>query len=60
MYIIHHGNMGCQAGGTKLDIFLTKDQHTQSKLLNFENWGVKKGKNFTFKVNFLCESSNDP
>ena len=27
-----------QAGGTKLERFLPKDQHTQRKLLNFENW----------------------
>ena len=25
-------------GGTKLERFLTKNQHTQSKLLSFENW----------------------
>ena len=32
-----------QAGGTKLERFLPKNQHTQRKLLNFENWGgVKK------------------
>ena len=24
--------------GTKLEIFLSKNQHTQRKLLNFENW----------------------
>ena len=24
--------------GTKLEIFLHKNQHTQRKLLNFENW----------------------
>jgi hypothetical protein len=24
--------------GTKLEIFLPKNQHTQRKLLNFENW----------------------
>ena len=32
---------GCgalQIGDTKLDIFLPKNQHTQRKLLNFENW----------------------
>ena len=23
---------------TKLEIFLTKNEHTQRKLLNFENW----------------------
>ena len=27
-----------QAGGTKLQRFLHKNQHTQSKLLNFEFW----------------------
>jgi hypothetical protein len=25
-------------GGTKLEIFLPKNQHIQRKLLNFENW----------------------
>ena len=25
-------------GGIKLEIFLPKNQHTQRKLLNFENW----------------------
>ena len=25
-------------GGTKLDSFLPKNQHTQRKLLNFEDW----------------------
>ena len=25
-------------GRTKLEIFLPKNQHTQRKLLNFENW----------------------
>ena len=27
-----------QRRGTKLDRFLPKNQHTQRKLLNFENW----------------------
>ena len=27
-----------QRGGTKLEIFLPKNQHTQRKLFNFENW----------------------
>ena len=27
-----------QAGGTELKRFLSKNQHTQRKLLNFENW----------------------
>ena len=26
------------SGGAKLERFLPKNQHTQSKLLNFENW----------------------
>ena len=29
---------GFQTGGTKLERFLPKNQHTQRKLLNFENW----------------------
>ena len=27
-----------QTGGTKLEIFLPKNQHTQRKFLNFENY----------------------
>ena len=27
-----------QEGGTKLERFLPKNQHTQTKLLYFENW----------------------
>ena len=37
----HYGNTGCgvfKTGGTKLERFLPKNQHTQRKLLNFENW----------------------
>ena len=33
--------MGCgvfKTGGTELERFLPKNQHTQRKLLNFENW----------------------
>ena len=45
-------------GGTKLERFLSKNQHTQRKLLNFENWcSVKKCKNFTSKINFLCQKT---
>ena len=29
--------MSFQAAGTRLEIFLPKNQHTQMKLLNFEN-----------------------
>ena len=38
---IDYGNTGCgvfNLGGTKLERFLPKNQHTQRKLLNFENW----------------------
>ena len=31
-----YGLWSFQAGGTKLERFLPKNQHTQSKLLNFE------------------------
>ena len=41
------------SGGTKFERFLPKNQHTQLKLLNFENWcnggGVKKCLNFQRK-----------
>ncbi len=38
----HYGNTGCGVfkrglGGTKLERFLPKNQHTEKKLLNFEN-----------------------
>ena len=34
-----YGNMGCfQTGGRKIRKGLPKNQHTQSKLLYFENW----------------------
>ena len=44
---MRYGSTGCRVfklenslavGGIKLEIFLPKDQHTQRKLLNFENW----------------------
>ena len=38
---VHYGNTGCGVflrGGTKLERFLHKNQHTQRKLLNFEEW----------------------
>ena len=43
---LQYGNTGCgvfKQGGVgwgviKLERFLLKNQHTQSKLLNFENW----------------------
>ena len=33
-----YGLWSFQAGGTKLERFLHKNQHTQRKLLNFEFW----------------------
>jgi hypothetical protein len=33
-----YGLWSFQTGGTKLERFLHKNQHTQRKLLNFENW----------------------
>ena len=51
------------SGGTKLERILPKNQHTQRKLLNFDNWvngvGVKKCQNMTFKVNFLCQKLSE-
>ena len=38
---MHYGNTGSgvfKRGGTKLDRFLPKNQHTHRKLLSFENW----------------------
>ena len=37
-YIQQYGLSSFQAGGTKLERVLPKNQHTQRKLLNFENW----------------------
>ena len=33
-----YGLWSFQTGGTKLERFLPKNQHTQRKLSNFENW----------------------
>ena len=33
-----YGLLSFQTGYTKLERFLHKNQHTQRKLLNFENW----------------------
>ena len=46
----HYGNTGC--GGIKLERFLPKNQHTQSKLLNFENWVMRSGQ----KLGIILES----
>ena len=54
-----------QTRGTTLKRFLPKNQHSQRKLLNFENWvngqvskSAKKCQNLTFKINFLCQKSS--
>ena len=42
-------------GGTKLERFLLQNQHTQRKLLNFENWvngEVSKMPKFDFQSQF--------
>ena len=43
--------------------FLPKNQHTQRKLFNFENWVngevSNSAKNLTFKVNFLCQKLSE-
>jgi hypothetical protein len=36
--VLQYGLWSFQAGGTKLDRFLPKNQQTQRKLLNLENW----------------------
>ena len=36
--IVIYRLLSFQAGGKKLERFLPKNQHTQRKLLNFENW----------------------
>ena len=43
-------------GGTKLERFLPKNQHTQRKLLNFENWvngRCQKVPKFDFQSQFF-------
>ena len=37
---LHYGNTSCRVfkGDIKLERFLTENQHTQRKLLNFKNW----------------------
>ena len=64
-----YGNTGCgifKRGGTKLERFLPKNQHTQRILLNFENWfngevskSAKSPNLPTFKVNFLYQKLSE-
>ena len=47
-----------QMEGTKLEIFLPKNQHTQRKLLNFENWvdgKVSKSANSQFSMSKIIQ-----
>ena len=41
-----------QTGGTKLERFLPKNQHTQRKFLNFENWPQLLAKT-VFKIDYF-------
>jgi hypothetical protein len=46
-----YGLWSFQAGGTKLERFLQKNQHTERKLLNFELMAITKiGHHFSIKV----------
>ena len=36
--ICQYGLWSFQTGGTKLERFLPKNEHTKKELLNFENW----------------------
>ena len=42
-----------QTGGTKLERFLHKNQHTQRKFLNFENWTYEEPQYSLQKLEFL-------
>ena len=42
-----------QTGGTKLERFLPKNQHTQRKSLNFENWINRGFRSFQKKIRVL-------
>ena len=54
-----HGDTGCRVfkEGTKLERLLPKNQHTQRKLLNFENWTNGKPQQLAkirgFKVDYF-------
>ena len=61
-----NGLWSFQTGGTKLERFLPKNQPTQRKLLNFENWidgevskSAKSPNLLTFKVNFLYQKLSE-
>ena len=52
-----YGLWSFQTGDTKLERFLPKNQHTQRKLLNFENWisgGLRSFQKSEFlKINYF-------
>ena len=51
----YYGLLNFQAGGTKLEIFLSKNQYTQMKLSHFENWcsvEVSKSDKIAFQSQF--------
>ena len=62
----HYGLWSFQTGGTKLERFLPRNQRTQRKFLNFENWtngdvskSAKSPNLLTFKVNFLYQKLSE-
>ena len=64
--ISQYGLWSFQTGGTKLERCLPKNQHTQRKLLKFENWtngkvskSAKSPDLPTFKVNFLYQKLSE-
>ena len=55
------GLLSFQVGGTKLERFLPKNQLTQRKILNFENWcngEVSKSAKFDFRSQFCIPRLN--
>ena len=53
LYIMVYGLLSFQAGGTKLERFLPKNQHTQRKLLNFDFWCNGEVPKFDFQSQFF-------
>ena len=52
-----YGNTSFQVRGTKLERFLPKNQHTQRKFLDFENWTNREPQQLAkirvFKVDYF-------
>ena len=51
-----YGLWSFQTGGTKLERLLPKNQHTQRKLLNFENWicgGLRSFQKSVLEINYF-------